>query len=124
MFPDVKARKVYGVERFDQTDISRLRLPKDHPFSPVAMAFSRGNEMVIGNDGYHRDPKVRAVRQLYLYRRPLAKATPDAVSELPLGAAAEMQFDDEDNLVVMDHTWNRVWVLNYHRDLAWLRPLK
>jgi hypothetical protein len=34
-----------------------------------------------------------------------------------------MQFDDNDNLVVMDHTWNKVWVINYKRDPMWLRAL-
>jgi pyrroline-5-carboxylate reductase len=31
---------------------------------------------------------------------------------------------DADNLVVMDHTWNKVWVINFDRDPVWLRPLK
>lgn len=123
MFPDLKAKRVYCVERFDQTDFCRIHRPIDHPFSPVSVAFSKNNEMVIGNDGYYRDPKLRAVRQLYLYRKPLEKLTPDAIIELPLGAAAEMQFDDDDNLVVMDHTWNKVWVINYFRDPVWLKPL-
>jgi len=124
MFPAVQAKKVYCVETFDQTEYNRVHLPKDHPFSPVSVAFSKNNEMVIGNDGYYRDPKLRPVRQLYLYRKPLEKQTPDAVIELPLGATGEMQFDADDNLVVMDHTWNKVWVINYHKDPAWLKPLK
>ena len=32
--------------------------------------------------------------------------------------------DDDDNLIVMDHTWNKVWVINYHKDPVWLKPLK
>jgi hypothetical protein len=123
MFPDVQAKRVYCVERFDQTEYGRIQLPVDHPFSPVSVAFSKNNEMVIGNDGYYRNPNLRAVRQLYLYRKPLQKSTPDAVIALPLGAAAEMQFDDNDNLVVMDHTWNKVWVINYKRDPMWLKAL-
>jgi hypothetical protein len=96
----------------------------DHPFSPVSVVLNKKNEMVIGNDGYYRDGKKRTVRQLYVYRKPLEKATPDAVIELPLGAAAERWFDDHDNLVVLDHTWNKVWALNFDRDPVWLRPLK
>jgi len=34
------------------------------------------------------------------------------VIELPPGVAAEMQFDDDVNLLVMDHTWNKAWVIN------------
>jgi hypothetical protein len=115
MFPSIQAKKLYCVERFDQADICRHGMSVDHPFSPVSIAFSRSNAMVIGNDGYHRDPMQRAVRQLYLYRRPLEKSTPDEVIELPIGAPAEMQFDDADNLVVIDATWNRVWVVDVLR---------
>ncbi|MCE9565109.1 MAG: hypothetical protein K8U57_24015 [Planctomycetes bacterium] len=89
LFPDVKAKRVYCVERFDQTEYCRANLPVDHPFSPVSVAFSKNNEMVIGDDGYYRDPNQRSVRQLYLYRKPLERSTPDAVIELPLGAAAD-----------------------------------
>jgi hypothetical protein len=124
MFPGVQAKRVYCVERFDQTEHGRAHLTVDHPFSQVSVAFSKSNEMVMGNDGYYRDPMLRPVRQLYLYRKPLEKHTPDAVIELPLGAAAEMQFDDDDNLIVMDHTWNRVWIINYRKDPGWLKPLK
>src|SRR5262249_50478923 len=34
MFPNVQAKKVYCVERFDQTEYCRIHLPVDHPFSP------------------------------------------------------------------------------------------
>jgi hypothetical protein len=34
-----------------------------------------------------------------------------------------MAFDDHDNLIVQDHTWNKVWVINYDRDPSWLRVL-
>jgi hypothetical protein len=123
MFPAIEAKKLYVTERFDQTDICRIHLPVDHPFSPVSIAFNSRNEMVIGNDGYYRDAKIRHLRQLYLYRKPLVKATPDAVIELPLGASGEIYFDEHDHLVVQDHTWCRLWIINYDKDPAWLRPL-
>ena len=78
--------------------------------------------MVIGNDGYHRDPRLRLVRQLYLYRAPYSQTLPDAIIELPMGTPGEMAFDANDNLIVQDATWNRVWVLNYDRDPTWLKP--
>ena len=123
LFPDLRAKRVYVVGRFDETRILQIHDPVDIPFSPVSVAFSKDNEMVVGNDGYYRDPARRAIRQLYLYRRPLEKVTPDAIIELPLGAAGEMQFDGDDNLIIMDHTWNKVWIINYHRDPDWLHPL-
>ena len=39
-------------------------------------------------------------------------------------APAVFELDDDDNLVVMDHTWNKVWVINYRRDPAWLKPIQ
>ena len=123
MFPAIEAKKLYVTERFDQTEICRSNLPVDCPFSPVSIAFNSRNEMVIGNDGYYRDGKIRHLRQLYLYRKPLEKATPDAVIELPLGAPGEIVFDDRDNLIIQDHTWCRLWIINYDKDSAWLHPL-
>ncbi|MCX6873417.1 MAG: choice-of-anchor D domain-containing protein [Verrucomicrobia bacterium] len=125
LFPSIAARKLYVTESFDQTDINRGNDPihGDAPFSPVCVAFNSRNEMVIANDGYYRDPRYRLIRQLYLYRNPMTKATPDAVIELPLGAPGEIQFDANDNLVVQDHTWNRVSILNFDSDPGWLRPL-
>lgn len=124
MFPDLHAKHVWCVESFTQTAICRIHDPLygDTPFSPVSVAFNSRNEMVIGNDGYHRDAQKRLVRQLYLYRTPYAQTLPDAVIELPMGSPGEIAFDPQDNLIVQDHTWNRVWVLNYDRDPAWLRP--
>ena len=79
--------------------------------------------MVIGNGGYYPDLKLRSIRQLYLYRKPLVKATPDAVIELPLGGPGEITFDDRDNLVVQDHTWCKLWIINFDRDPSWLHSL-
>jgi hypothetical protein len=125
MFPNIAAQKLYVTETFNQTNILRIHDPVhgDAPFSPVAVAFNSRNEMVIANDGYYRDPQNRLIRQLYLYRTPMTKSTPDAVIELPMGAPGEIHFDAGDNLVVQDHTWNKVWIINYDIDPAWLRPL-
>ena len=124
LFPAIQAKQVYCAETFDQTDICRIDDPVygNSPFSPVSVAFNSRNEMVIGNDGYNRDPQKRAIRQLYLYRTPLTKNTPDAFIELPLGAPGEITFDARDNLIVQDATWNKVWIINYDLDPSWLRP--
>ena len=90
----------------------------------MSIAFNSRNEMVVGNDGYFSDPQTRNINQLYLYRKPLEKATPDAVIQLPLGAPGEIAFDAKDNLIVQDHTYNKVWVINVDRDPVWLRALK
>ncbi len=122
MFPAINASRVFCVDGFDSTDMLRVHAAFDHPHSPVTVAFNSRNEMVIGNDGYYRDPAQRATSQLYLYRDPWQRAQPDALITLPLGAPGELCFDDADNLIVQDHTWNKVWIINVDRDAAWLRP--
>ena len=124
MFPDIQARRIFIAAAFDEP-VGQRNLPKvQSPHSPVSIAFNSRNEMVVGNDGYFSDAKTRHLNQLYLYRKPLQKVTPDAVIELPLGAPGETCFDEKDNLVVQDHTWSKVWVINFDRDPAWLRALK
>jgi len=123
MFPDVKARWVYVANGFDQPVGERKFWPGQNARSPVSLAINSRNELVIGNDGYFTDDRSRLKNQLYLYRNPLEKPTPDAVIELPLGAPGEMLFDQDDNLIVQDHTWNRIWVINLDRDPSWLREL-
>lgn len=57
-------------------------------------------------------------------KKPLEKATPDAVIGLPVGAPGKMTFDAKGNLVVQDHTYNKVWGANDDRDPVWLRALE
>jgi hypothetical protein len=87
-------------------------LDANHPFSPINVAFNSRNELVIGNDGYYPYPDQRAGRQLYLYRTPLTKQTPDAVITLPVGATGDLAFDQNDRLIVQDGTWYRVWAID------------
>jgi hypothetical protein len=127
LFPDIKARWVYVASDFNEPVGERKVAPGPQPFSPVRVAFNSRNEMVIGNDGYLPAGIPEAKRhwnQLFLYRKPLEQPTPDAIIELPLGAPGEMTFDQNDNFIVQDHTWNKVWVLNFDKDAAWLRPLR
>lgn len=119
----VKAQWVYVANGFDQPVSRRTFWPGQNAESPVCVALNSRNELVIGNDGYFNDGPTRMVNQLYLYRHPLTKPTPDAVIALPLGAPGEVSFDADDNLIVQDHTWNRLWVINLDRDPSWLREL-
>ena len=102
---------------------NRTFWPGQNPQSPVSVAFNSRHEMVVGNDGYFSSVLTRATNQLYLYRTPLTKPTPDAVIELPMGSPGELAFDDHDNLIVQDHIYNKVWVINLDTDPAWLRSL-
>ena len=123
LFPPIQAQRVYVARKFNEPVNARTFWPGQFPNSPVCIAFNRRNEMVVGNDGYFNDPLTRVKNQLYLYRSPLTKATPDAVLELPMGSPGEITFDDQDNLIVQDHIYNKVWVLNYDLDPQWLRSL-
>jgi hypothetical protein len=119
----VRAKWVYCANGFEQPVMSRTFWPGQNAGSPVCVACNSRNELVIGNDGYFPDSRTRHINQLYLYRNPLSKPTPDAVIELPIGAPGEMLFDENDNLIVQDHTWDRIWVINFDKDPGWLRML-
>ena len=76
--------------------------------------------MVVGTDGYYNgDQTKRHLKQLLFYSNPLKKylngnyvtgQQPDSYIEIPLGAPGEINFDEGDNLIVQDHTWNRVLI--------------
>jgi len=96
----------------------------DCEFSPVAVTFDSQNQMVVANDGgvFTTDYRTRAVRQLFFFPTPLSNQVPSATIRLPMGAPGEVQFDEADNLIVRDHTWHRVWVVNLSHDPFWLVP--
>jgi hypothetical protein len=123
MFPAIQAQRVYVVNNFTNSVSNRKLWPGQNPNSPVCVAFNSRNEMVVGNDGYFTNNLTRTLNQLYLYRTPLTRPTPDAVIELPMGSPGEIVFDQADNLIVQDHIYNKIWIINYDADTAWLRNL-
>ncbi len=132
LFPNLSAKKVFVANNFSETQMCNIFGKLTEPFSPVSIAFNSRNQMVVGNDGYYGIGEERHLRQLWFYRDPLKKNAdgsfvqgqkPDAYIKLPMGAAAEINFDDQDNLVVQDHTWCKVWVINLDRDPSWLVPV-
>ena len=136
MFPGISARKVF-VRGSLTEEVSCDPNPPDEPRFPVSVAFNSRNHMVMGIDGYYVDENERAWRQLWFYEDPLEKdgqgqfiqgQLPDAYIKLPMGAAGELWFDEDDRLVVLDYTWARVWVidlaeLDSNGDPLWLVPL-
>ena len=85
--------------------------------------------MIVGNDGYYSNLQDRAYRQLYYYEDPLKTddngmyvqgQKPDGYINIPIGATGEMDFDEQNNLIVQDHTWQRVWVLNLEQNPDWI----
>lgn len=131
LFPQIAAKKVFISSNLTQKWVCNSGWI-NQPYSPVALAFNKKNNMVIGNDGYYGDQKVRQYRQLWFYADPLKKNAdgsfiqgqkPDAYINLPMGASGEINFDDQDNLIIQDHTWPKVWVINLDKDSSWLIPV-
>ena len=112
-FPLTKAKKVFGPSDF--TTVGNWP-----SFVPIVIAFNSKNNMVAGTDGYYNgDINQRHLRQLLFYKNPLQKDSngnyiqgqePDSYIKIPMGAPGEINFDDDDNLIVQDHTWSRVLV--------------
>lgn len=121
MFPNLAAWKLFNAPSFNEIgDCAYWTV--DRPGSPVSMAFDSRNRMVVGNDGYYGDSEQRALKQLWYYEDPLAKQTPDASIEMYMGTPGDLAFDEHDNLLVQDHTWYRVMMINLECDPAWLVP--
>ncbi len=132
LFPDIMAKKVFVANNFNQHGGCNSLGKLTEPFSPVSLAFNSKNNMIVGNDGYYGIPELRQLRQLWFYIDPLKKNTdgsfvqgqkPDAYINLPMGAAGEINFDDQDNLLIQDHTWPKVWIINLDKDPSWLVPV-
>jgi len=113
LFPLIQAKKVFNQPNLTtQANMNNCAYSRtDGPGSPVSIAFNSKNEMVVGNDGYYGILSERHLKQLWLYETPLTKQTPDKIINVPLGASGELVFDSQDNLVVQDHTWNKVWIV-------------
>lgn len=124
MFPMTAAKKVFVRSSLTE-QASCNQSTVNAPYSPVSIAFDSNNHMIVGNDGYYSDEKDRAWRQLWYYCNPIKRdatgayiqgQVPDAYVHLPMGSSGEIAFDQYDNLIVQDHSWARVWAVNYYKD--------
>lgn len=124
IFPNLSAKKV-----FNPTNPGMLNAPPgrcknlttDEPYSPVMIAFNSRNEMVIANDGeYVTNYEERPLKQLYFYSDPLNNQLPSAYIRLPMGVPGDIVFDKNNNLIIQDATWSRIWVINLDENPEWL----
>jgi hypothetical protein len=122
LFPGLAATKVFNAPGFNQVGNCAYNTV-NQPGSPVSLAFNSKNQMVVGNDGYYGDSSQRQLKQLWFYSDPLAKQTPDASIDIYMGTPGELAFDAKDNLLVQDHTWYKVWMINLGCDPEWLSYL-
>jgi hypothetical protein len=122
LFPGLAATRVFNAPGFNQVGNCAYNTV-DQPGSPVSLAFNSKNQMVVGNDGYYGDSSQRQLKQLWFYSDPLAKQTPDASIDIYMGTPGELAFDAKDNLLIQDHTWYKVWMINLSCDPEWLSYL-
>ena len=119
LFPSLQARKVFNAPSLN--DVGNCAYwTVDQPGSPVSVAFNSANQMVVGNDGYYGDLSERQLKQLWFYSDPLAKQSPDASIEIHMGTPGDIAFDEHDNLLIQDHTWYKIWMINLSCDPVWL----
>ncbi len=121
MFPSIEAKKAFIGALTRKGPCEAV----NYPASPVSIAFNSKDEMVVGSDGYYPSSQLdlRHKRQIFVYKNPLVKGSPDYAVQLPMGAPGEIVFDQDDNLIVQDHTWGRIWVVNLDKDTYWKVPI-
>jgi hypothetical protein len=122
LFPGLAATKVFNAPGFNQIGNCAYNTV-NQPGSPVTLAFNSRNQMVVGNDGYYGDSSQRQLKQLWFYTDPLAKQSPDASLDIYMGTPGELAFDAKDNLLIQDHTWDKVLMINLSCDPEWLAYL-
>ncbi len=118
LFPNLQASLVFNAPHFNVVGECAYDVV-DRPGTPVSLAFNSRNQLVVGNDGYYGRAEDRQLKQLWFYADPLHKQTPDASIRLYMGTPGDLAFDRDDNLIVQDHTWYKVWVLNLDLDPEW-----
>jgi len=129
IFPTVPISKVWTRQRLGNDfnwfgSCSQGPDTVDYPSSPITVAFDSQNHMMVGNDGYYAQlhQTERAWKQLWWYPNPLVDLNPTASIRLPMGAVGGLDFDEQDRLIVQDHTWSRVWVID-PQEPGWLVPI-
>ncbi|MFA5828311.1 MAG: hypothetical protein WC841_03050 [Candidatus Shapirobacteria bacterium] len=105
-------KRVYGGSDF--THKNDYKSSGSIPYTPIGVAFSRDNKMVMVTDGYGNDYQKRS----YLFDNPLpacsqpCRVDASRVIPIPGSQLSSPSFDKDGNLVVLDHTWNRVLFFN------------
>jgi len=105
IFPLPKADGVFTKSHLKTRDIAGAR-KNAQPVSPNWVTFNSENHMVLLADSFGNAQNERA----YLYYTPHEGTSPQPgrLIEYPFGQAAYAHFDEDDNLIIQDHTWNRI----------------
>ncbi len=102
LFPLPEANRVFAKRNFETRSCTDWM-----PCNPTWVAFDSLNRMVMTFDGYGS----KQYQRVLLYLNPLEDQEPSYTVPLPFAQAAVAQFDSLDNLVLQDHTWNRLLVI-------------
>jgi len=101
-------KRVYGGSGF-QGDKNAYRAG-DKPFTPMGVGFNKNNQMIITADGYGN----LLNKRVFKYDNPLpvcnspCRVEPNLTIPVAGAQLSNPTFDSEDNLIILDHTWNRV----------------
>jgi len=110
-------KRVYGGSGFEATDKNRYRGP-DNPFTPISISFTNDNQMLLTADGYGNP----YLKRVFWYDNPLpdcetpCRVVPSRILPLPVAQPRESSWDKDGNVVLLDHTWNRVLLFGICRD--------
>jgi hypothetical protein len=80
------------------------------PNTPISISFKSDNSMLMTVDAYGNVQNER----IYLYNDPVptcespCAVAPDDMGTLTTSQPSDSSWDSQDNLIVLDHTWNRV----------------
>ena len=102
MFPLLPADRVFA-----KPDFWTRECEDGQPCNPTGITFDQQGRMVMTVDGYGN----HQYQRVFVYLHPLESQQPDYVFPFAFGQAAAAQFDQHGNLLLQDHTWNRLLLI-------------
>jgi hypothetical protein len=111
------ADRVYAVPSFTTNPRfeSGFSCLADTPCNPIAISFDSRNRMLVTTDSYFNGRN----RRIFIYHNPLKNKgfvnfnpTQDTILPYSVGQGAFSDYDASEKLYLLDHTWNRVLVVD------------
>jgi len=110
-------QRVYGGSGFTAEEKNIYR-DLNNPYTPISVSFTKDNEMLLTADGYGNS----YLKRIFWYDNPLPGCSLPCRVEpshtLPISAAQPRQssWDNNGNVAILDHTWNRVLLFGLCRN--------
>ena len=108
-----KPKRVYGGSGFEGTgEKNRYRDGDSNPFTPVSVGFDSQNKIIVTVDGYVNS----FGKRVFVYNDPLlncgnalrCRVEASTVIPIPGAQLSSPSWDKNNNLTVLDHSWNRL----------------